>query len=301
MDSSPDRPLVSVLMTVYNREIFIAESIESVLASSYEHFELLLVDDGSTDRSLEIARSYASDTRIQIHENPRNLGDYGNRNRAAELARGKYLKYVDSDDMIYPHGLAVMVSSMEAFPEAGLGLCRPAEGKHPFPRQLSPREAYREEFLGNGLFGNAPLSAIIRAEAFRAVKGFSGKRHIGDTELWMNLSARFPVVKMVLGLTWWREHGEQEYSVRSKSALYPRLRFDSSLNALTSKECPLNEMERRLAIVRLKHRYARIIGGIFLRGNPRAAWQLYRLSGLSPRELLRGLKRLPSPPSLPPL
>lgn len=296
-----DPPLVSVLMTVYNREKYIAQAIESVLASSYEHLELIIVDDGSTDRSLEIANSHASDARVRIYKNPQNLGDYANRNRAAELASGKYLKYVDSDDMLYPHGLAVMVNSMEAFPEAGLGLCRPAEGKHSFPRQLSPREAYREEFLGNGLFGNSPLSAIIRADAFRSVKGFTGKRHVGDTELWMILSARYPMIKMVLGLTWWREHGEQELSKENKSHQYTDLRYHLRLNFLTCKECPLTDAERHLAIKRLKHSHARKIGGIFLRGNPRAAWQLYRLSGLSPRELLRGLKRLPPSPSLPPL
>lgn len=301
MVSSPSNPLVSVLMTVYNRERYIAQAIESVLASSYEHLELIIVDDGSTDHGIEIANSYASDARVRIYKNPQNLGDYANRNRAAELARGKYLKYVDSDDMLYPHGLAVMVNSMEAFPKAGLGLCRPPEGKRPFPWQLSPREAYREEFLGNGLFGNAPLSAIIRADAFRSVKGFTGKRYIGDNEMWMILAARHPLVKMVQGLTWWREHGNQELSHGNQTFHYPRLRFEIGLHALTCQECPLTDAERRLAIKRLKHRHARMIGGICLRGNPQAAWALYRSSGLSPRELLRGLKRLPPPPSLPPL
>ncbi|HEV2714429.1 MAG TPA: glycosyltransferase family A protein, partial [Terriglobales bacterium] len=95
-------PLVSVLMTAYNREKYIAEAIESVLASNFKDFELIIVDDCSKDRTAEIARRYTSDSRVQVHVNEKNLGDYPNRNRAASLARGKYLKYLDSDDVIYP-------------------------------------------------------------------------------------------------------------------------------------------------------------------------------------------------------
>src|SRR5690606_2521559 len=98
-------PLVSVLMTVYNREKYIAEAIKSVLASTYQNWELIIVDDQSMDNSVAIAQSFAQkDPRIQVHVNKENLGDYPNRNRAASYAKGKYLKYVDSDDLIYPYG-----------------------------------------------------------------------------------------------------------------------------------------------------------------------------------------------------
>jgi glycosyltransferase involved in cell wall biosynthesis len=138
--------MVSVLMTAYNREKYIAEAIESVLASSFKDFELIIVDDCSKDHTVEIARRYTSDPRVQVHVNEKNLGDYPNRNRAASFARGKYLKYLDSDDVIYPHGLEVMVSSMERFPEAVLGLIRSPRNDAPDPAQLSPKEAYVERF-----------------------------------------------------------------------------------------------------------------------------------------------------------
>src|SRR5258708_6892254 len=81
-------PLISVLMTSYNREDFISEAVESVLAQTCGNFELIVSDDCSTDRTLDIVRSYASkDSRIRISVNERNLGDYRNRNRAASLAR----------------------------------------------------------------------------------------------------------------------------------------------------------------------------------------------------------------------
>src|SRR5690606_39934476 len=110
-------PLISVLMTTYNREEYVAEAIESVLASSYANFELIIVDDCSKDKTVEIAKGYAAnDNRIKVYVNEKNLGDYPNRYKAASLTNGKYIKYVDSDDYIYPTGLEIMVNTMEQFP-----------------------------------------------------------------------------------------------------------------------------------------------------------------------------------------
>jgi len=109
-----NNPLVSVLMTAYNREQFIAEAIESVLASTFTNFELIIVDDCSTDKTIEIAKKFEMiDSRVKVYKNDNNLGDYLNRNMSASFAKGKYLKYLDADDLIYPHGLEVMVAAME--------------------------------------------------------------------------------------------------------------------------------------------------------------------------------------------
>jgi len=87
-------PIVSVLMTSYNREDFIGEAIQSVLNSTFKDFELIICDDGSTDKTVEIARSFEkADPRVKVFINPKNLGDYPNRNQAASHATGKYLKY----------------------------------------------------------------------------------------------------------------------------------------------------------------------------------------------------------------
>src|SRR5205814_9393285 len=96
-------PLISVLTTAYNREKYIAEAIESVLASTFKDFEMIIVDDCSKDHTVEIARRYSSDPRVQVHVNEKNLGDYPNRNCASSFACGIYLKYLDSDDVIYSH------------------------------------------------------------------------------------------------------------------------------------------------------------------------------------------------------
>src|ERR1043165_8139265 len=107
---TPAAPRVSVLLTAYNREAFIADAIESVLVQTFTDFELLIVDDGSTDRTVEIARRYLHDSRGRLVQNEPNLGQFPNRNYAAQLARGEYLKFHDSDDLMYPHCLAVMIA-----------------------------------------------------------------------------------------------------------------------------------------------------------------------------------------------
>ena len=111
-----NNPIASILTTVYNREKYIAACIDSVLASSYQDWELIIVDDVSTDASVAIAKSYEKkDPRIKVYVNEKNLGDYPNRNKAASYAKGKYLKYLDADDIIYPHGLEVMVIPWSSF------------------------------------------------------------------------------------------------------------------------------------------------------------------------------------------
>lgn len=207
-----ESPLVSVLMTAYNREKYIAEAIESVLSSTYTNFELIIVDDYSKDKTEEIARYYeAKDSRVKVYLNEKNLGDYPNRNRAASYAKGKYLKYVDSDDMIYPFGLEQLVYYMEQFPNAGYGLCSLNPNiNNKFPLLLSSFDAYSYHYLGPGLFHKAPLSAIIRKKAFDLVGGFIEERMVGDFEMWHKLSLKNLVVLMPQGIVWYRSHDSQE-------------------------------------------------------------------------------------------
>jgi glycosyltransferase involved in cell wall biosynthesis len=240
-------PLVSVLMTAYNRERYLEEAIESVLASTLRDFELIIVDDASSDKTAEIANSYAKkDKRIKVFINEHNLGDYPNRNKAASYAQGKYIKYLDSDDIMYPHCLDVMVSCMEKFPEAGFGLSAISDPLKPYPVVLSSKEIYLENFLGYGHFERAPGSSIIKKEAFDKVGGFSGERMIGDSDLWYRLALNFYLVKFVPDLYWSRLHEGQE----SQSS-YAQQQYDQLRNLLLDRyfnnpECPLNDNEKKM-------------------------------------------------------
>ena len=276
-------PLVSVLMTAYNRERYIAEAIESVLAQTFKDFELIIVDDGSQDRSLEIARRYTREPRVRVHLNEKNLGDYPNRNRAAGLARGRYLKYLDADDLMYAHCLEVMCQQMERFPEAGVGFEGEKESKwlRPFPFVLSPAEAYREHFFGRGVLHQGPTASIIRADVFRQFGGFREARYLGDTEMWFRVMRVKPLLICNSCLVWWREHTGQEIKRELLDPAAILRRYQLDVGALVASDCPLPPDERRLALKRVKRGYWRCIASAAARGKlfrakamRRAIWTL---------------------------
>jgi glycosyltransferase involved in cell wall biosynthesis len=115
-------PLVSVIIIFLNEERFLEEAIESVLAQTYTRWELLLVDDGSTDRSTEIARRYAQEHphRIVYLEHPQhaNRGMSASRNLGVRNARGTYIAYLDGDDAWLPNKLERQVALLRANPDA---------------------------------------------------------------------------------------------------------------------------------------------------------------------------------------
>lgn len=114
-------PRVSVIMPAFNREKYIAESIESVLEQTFKDFELIVIDDGSTDTTLTVAETFASDPRVQIVRNEKHLGIAGTRNRALELARGEYIAPLDSDDVwLDREKLAKQIAYLDSHPECGL-------------------------------------------------------------------------------------------------------------------------------------------------------------------------------------
>ena len=284
-------PLVSVLVTTYNRESYLNECLASVVASTWRDLEVILVDDCSRDDSVAIAREWAArDSRVTVVRNESNLGDYPNRMRAARLARGRYLKYVDSDDVIYPDSLAFMVGAMEANPDAAFALsCALPENQRANPVKLSSADAWKKEFLGDGCLTCGPTGAIIRRDSFFDIGGFREWGILSDTDLWYRMSARWTVMLLPPGLVWWRRHEDQEFTKDSAANVYLERGFELTLEALSSGECPLGEIDRMQALNRAKQHHARrLISLAFRRGKPRLALQLMRKSGLSGSQLLQG-------------
>jgi glycosyltransferase involved in cell wall biosynthesis len=115
------KPLVTVTIPMYNNARFIRQTIESILSQTYEHFELLIYDDSSTDESWDIAMSF-SDPRIRLFKNERNLGPEGNWNRAVSMVRGEYVKLVCGDDILYPDCLEKQVEVFRDSRNIGVSL-----------------------------------------------------------------------------------------------------------------------------------------------------------------------------------
>lgn len=119
MDSS-DKPLVSVVMPVFNGERFLAVAIESILTQTCSDFELIIVDDASQDASAEIIRDFAErDDRIRFFQQAQNTGDGGARNLGIAESRGEYIAGMDCDDISLPERLQMQVEFLQSHPEIG--------------------------------------------------------------------------------------------------------------------------------------------------------------------------------------
>lgn len=241
------KPLVSVLMTSYNREKFIGEAIESVLNSTYKNFELIVVDDASEDKTVDIAKSFESkDKRIRVYVNKENISQFPNRNKAAEYAKGKYLKYLDSDDKIFDWGLEYCVALMEKYPEAGMGIFKAQNNvNEPF---LESEAAINKHFFQHNFLNIGPSGIIVKKEAFEKIGRYNPKYGV-PSDMYFNIKmvSNFPVVILKDQFFFYREHEQQEIKDRNSYLMhtYPYLRdilklpelpmtYDKRIQLLTS-------------------------------------------------------------------
>lgn len=112
-------PSITVLMAVYNGEPYLRRAIESILCQSYDDFEFLIINDGSTDRTRDVIHSY-DDPRIRLFENETNLGLARSLNQGIELARGAYIARQDADDISEPDRLARQIAFLRQHPDIAL-------------------------------------------------------------------------------------------------------------------------------------------------------------------------------------
>ncbi|HEY5367872.1 MAG TPA: glycosyltransferase family 2 protein [Hanamia sp.] len=236
-------PLVSVLMTAYNREKYIAEAIESVLSSTYKNFELIIVDDRSKDNTVQIIEDLLKkDSRIKLFINEKNLGDYANRNKAAEYATGKYLKYLDSDDAIFDWGLSYCVEEMEKFPTACMGIFQ-AQNKVD-EQYLEPEKAVNKHFFENSFLNIGPSGTILKRDAFEKA-GYFDPFYGPASDMYFNIkmASLYPLVMLKKEFFFYREHEAQEKKNHYSYLLYnyPYMRDILQLPGLpVSEEMKMN-------------------------------------------------------------
>ena len=184
--------LVSVVMPVYNGERFLADAIESILAQTYTDFELLIVDDGSTDASAEIIRAYENrDRRIRFFQLQRNMGQAATLNRGIANATGKFITIMDCDDESLPQRLEKQVEFLQSNPEIGaLGT-----GSRVVNEDLATLFDYevpqQHALIALNLFFGASFvgaTVMLRREMLASAGGFeTGRRRSVDLELWLRL------------------------------------------------------------------------------------------------------------------
>jgi len=124
MSNQNDQPLISVIVPVYNHEKFIGATIDSVLSQTYQNWELLIVDDCSTDKSWKIIQEYAKkDNRIKIFRNDENRGLIPNWKLLIDNSRGKYIAFLEGDDAFCKKNLAEKIEIFASFHDLGMVYC----------------------------------------------------------------------------------------------------------------------------------------------------------------------------------
>ena len=187
-------PLVSVIIPTYNRGWIIREAIESVLAQTFTDFELIVVDDGSTDDTSEILDEFGDAIKVLRQSN---RGVSAARNRGLEASTGRWIAFLDSDDLWLPQKLSRQVDFFNAHPDALI--CQTEEQWIRNSRRVNPKLRHRK-FSGM-IFERSlelclvsPSAVMIRKRLFSEVGLFDESLPAcEDYDLWLRVSARFPV------------------------------------------------------------------------------------------------------------
>ncbi len=221
------KPEVSIVMPVLNGERYIAEAIDSVLAQTYTDYELVLVDDGSTDRTREIVESYTARLRVRYVTHPVRQGISRSVNDGVRSSSGRYITFLDHDDAWMPEMLAVQVGHLAKHPEAGMvhadfqtidsngaileeSVARCRNRKRPSGRVF--RELFFDSFI-------VAVGAVIRKECFDRFGGFDETLHWGDYHLWLRIAREYEIHYTPRVLAKYRQHSTQ--STRTQTAERP--------------------------------------------------------------------------------
>jgi len=185
-------PAISVVMSVYNGQFYLAEAVKSILQQRFQDFEFIIVDDGSADATREILASF-KDSRIIILKNHTNIGLTASLNRALNVARGKYIARLDSDDISAPERLQRQYTYLEANQHcAALGSIAYFIDGHGRILHEGRRPLSFEEILASCFFHNPfwHSSVMFRREIALNLGGYDTRfRRAQDYDLWLRMLA----------------------------------------------------------------------------------------------------------------
>jgi glycosyltransferase involved in cell wall biosynthesis len=250
-------PKVTVLIPVFNRERFIDDAIRSVMEQDFDDFELLLVDDGSTDRTPEILEAWKKrDPRVVVVTSPANQGIARALNLGLAHARGRYVARLDSDDLMMPHRLAAQAAVLDARAEVVLVSCaydivdlagkRLGTWTHPEPHEVTAFLLHFFNVVGHG-------QVMFRLAQVLEEGGYAPEyTTCEDYDLWVRLVRRgrfetLPIVGMIK-----RSHGDQSWKQYAaiKRANWSRI-MRSSLEPCLRRNVSDDEIAALITVWRL--------------------------------------------------
>jgi len=207
------KPKVSVVMPVYNGEKHIVEAIESGLAQTYSNFELIVVNDGSSDGTYGRIQPYLA--RLKYVAHPVNRGVCAAANTGIQNASGDLIAFFDSDDVWFPEKLELQVEYFRANPDVALVYCDnlrfDEKGVIPKEEELPSgfrREGniFRELFLDSLICAN---TVVVRRECLERFGGFDETLRTGDYDLWLRIARHHKIGYVPRVLTKYRQHDSQ--------------------------------------------------------------------------------------------
>ena len=218
MDNNINSPRVTVLLPVFNGENYLREAIESILAQTFHDFEFLIINDGSTDKSVEIIRSYA-DPRIRLVVNEQNLGLIATLNKGVDLSRGEYIARMDQDDISLHQRLEKQISFLDKNRNVGvLGTWvrtfgSVAETVWDYP---GDPETIKCRFLFESVLAHP--STMLRKKMLNDHNLYYSNDHVNaeDYEMWVRCSRYADISNLQEVLLLYRFHEEKIGSKRLK-------------------------------------------------------------------------------------
>ncbi|MEW5784291.1 MAG: glycosyltransferase [Bacillota bacterium] len=235
------RPKVTVVLPVFNGEKYLREAVDSILNQTYTDFELLVIDDGSTDSSAAIVNAY-NDRRVKLVQSSKNRGIAAALNIGIDLAGGEYMARMDSDDISLPERLANQVEFMEANPE--YGLCGTnvrsinSEGKIITPPWWSKTPAPLEWIL---LWDNpvAHPTAVMRMAALRQFNLRYRMIPDEDGDLWSRLALKARIARLPEVLLHYRYRPDGAFNTRKNEHIRQAIASSRELaRAIAGREAP---------------------------------------------------------------
>jgi len=191
-------PDVSVVIPTYNRQRLVQDTIDSVLRQTFTDLELIVVDDGSTDDTGRIlGERYASRIHYVYQENQ---GESVARNHGIDLAMGRYIAFVDSDDLWHPDKLKRQIEVLEALPEVGMISTQAHwinyEGMHlkqlPHGHDRKSETIFWSDLVLDNVVAGGGSSAVVRRTCFDHVGGFDRRIRFGEEwDLWLRLARHY--------------------------------------------------------------------------------------------------------------
>src|SRR5215217_782870 len=212
-------PKITVLMAAYNAENFIEKSIKSIVDQTFTDFELLIINDGSSDKTVEIAKKF-DDSRIRIIENDKNRGLVYTRNKGLKEALGEYIAILDSDDVAVKNRLELQYNFLLQYPEVvlcgGHAIAVDHDGKQ-IPSNLFTMPHGQEEVKMQMLFLNTFVNSTVmfRALIVKELGGYRDYAPAEDYELFTRIAEKYPIDNLDTVLVEYRIHHNNTSKLQS--------------------------------------------------------------------------------------